>query len=80
MINLASYIIPLLVIIVVLKVLSLPLRLIKTIIINSILGGIVLLVLSYFGIVVSLTWWLIALTGLFGIPGLIVGMIITALI
>ena len=80
MINLASYIIPLLVIIVVLKVLSLPLRLIKTNIINSIVGGIVLLVLSYFGIVVSLTWWLIALTGLFGIPGLIVGMIITALI
>lgn len=74
------YIIPLVILIVVLKVLSLPIKLIKRILINSILGGIALYVLAFFGIVVNLTWWMLVLTGLFGIPGLIIGMIIIVII
>lgn len=74
------YLVPLVVIIVVLKLLSLPLKLIKRIIINSIVGGVVLYILAYFGIVADLTWWFLALTGLFGIPGVIVGFIISAII
>lgn len=75
-----AYAVPVLVLIVVLKILALPLKLIKRIIINSIVGGIVLFALSYFGIVVSLAWWGYALTGLFGIPGLIVAVILKAIL
>ena len=75
-----AYAVPVLVLIVVLKILALPLKLIKRIVINSIVGGIVLFALSYFGIVVSFAWWGYALTGLFGIPGLIVAVILKAIL
>ena len=75
-----SYVIPVVLVIVILKILALPLKLIKRIIINSIVAGIILFILSYFGIVVSLAWWGYALTGLFGIPGLVIVLIITALL
>lgn len=75
-----AYAVPVLVVLVVLKLLALPLKLIKRIIINSIVGGIVLFVLSYFGIIVSLAWWGYALTGLFGIPGLVIAVIIAAIL
>jgi len=75
-----SYLIPLVVLIIILKIIALPFKLIKRIIINSIVGGIVLFILSYFGIVASLTWWFLALTGLFGIPGIIIGFIISAIL
>lgn len=75
-----SYVIPVLVLIIVLKILALPFKLIKRIIINSIVGGIILFVLSYFGIIISLAWWGYALTGLFGVPGLIIAVILTSIL
>ena len=80
MANLVAYIIPVLVVLVVLKILSLPLKLIKTIIINAIVGGIILFVLAYFGIVVNLAWWGYVLTGLLGVPGLVIAIILTAIL
>lgn len=80
MTGLLSYIIPVIVVIVILKILALPLKLLKTVIINAIVAGILLFVLSYFGIVVNLAWWGYVLTGLLGIPGLIIAVILMAIL
>ena len=78
--GLLAYVVPAIIVIVVLKLLSLPLKLLKTIIINVIVAGILLFVLSYFGIVVNLAWWGYVLTGLLGIPGLIIAVILMAIL
>lgn len=62
--------------IVVLKIISLPFKIIIKFIINSILGGVILFVLSYFGFGVTINWWTVVLTGLFGLPGLGISLII----
>lgn len=80
MTGLLSYIIPVIVVIVILKILALPLKLLKTVIINAIVAGLLLLVLSYFGIIVNLAWWGYVLTGLLGIPGLIIAVILMAIL
>lgn len=75
-----SYVIPIIVVLVILKVLSLPLKIIKTFLINSIVGGVILFALSYLGILsIAITWWVLALTGLFGIPGLIIAIILSVI-
>ena len=48
-----SYLIPILVVLIVLKLLALPFKIIKTVLINSIIGGIILFLLSFFGIEVG---------------------------
>lgn len=78
--GLLAYIVPAIVVIIVLKLLSIPLKLLKTVIINAIVAGILLFVLSYFGIVVNLAWWGYVLTGLLGIPGLIIAVILMAIL
>ena len=75
-----SFIVPILVVLLVLKLLALPFKIITKVLVNSILGGIILLILGFLGIGIVITWWLIALTGLLGIPGLIIGIIISAIL
>ncbi len=74
------YVLPVLVLIVVLKILALPLKLIKAIIINSILGGIVLFLLTLIGVTIALSWWGYVLIGLFGVPGVIVLLILNVIL
>jgi inhibitor of the pro-sigma K processing machinery len=63
-----------------LKLIALPFKLIFRFIINSIIGGIVLWILAFFGIFVVLNWWTIVLTGLLGVPGLVIAVLITMFI
>ena len=74
------YVIGIIVLIAILKLISLPFKLIIKFIINSIIGGIVLWILAFFGIVIAVNNIMILLTGLFGIPGLVIALIITMLL
>lgn len=74
------YVIGIIVLIGILKLISLPFKLIIKFIINSIIGGIVLWVLAFFGIVIAVNNIMILLTGLFGIPGLVIALIITMIL
>lgn len=74
------FIISVAVLIFVLKIIALPFKIIIKFIINSVVAGIILAILAYFGVIVTLNIGTIILVGLLGIPGLIIGLIITMLI
>ena len=75
-----SFLISIVVLIIVLKILTFPLKLIIKFVINSIVGGIVITILSYFGIIVAIKWWTIVLTGLLGVPGVVISLILSMFI
>lgn len=74
------YIVALVVLIGVLKLLTLPMRIICKFIVNSVIGGIVLYFLAKFGIFMLITWWSILLTGILGIPGVVIAIILSMFI
>ena len=74
------YLIGLAVLVLILKIISLPFKIIIRFIINSIVGGIVLWVLAFFVIGIAVNTVMIILTGLFGIPGLVIALILTMLL
>lgn len=80
MASIGSYIIAIALLIIVLKVLTLPLKIIMKFVFNSIIGGIILYICAWFGIFVNIEWWTVVLTGLFGVPGLICALLITIII
>lgn len=75
-----SFIISLAIFIAVLKIIALPFKIILKFVINSLLAGLVLALLAYFGVIVILNWWIIVLSAVFGIPGLIIGLVISMFI
>jgi len=77
--SIVSFIIAIGVLVLVLKLISLPFKIIIKFIINSIIGGIFLAVLSMLGIGITITGLMVVLTGLFGIPGMIIAIIISAI-
>jgi inhibitor of the pro-sigma K processing machinery len=78
--TIGSFLIGLVLLIIVLKILTFPLKVVIRFVINSIVGGIVLGIFAFFGIIVTVEWWTVLLTGLFGIPGVVIAMIITMFI
>lgn len=78
--NIVSFLIGIVILIVVLKIISLPFKLIMKFVVNSIVGGIILYLLGYFGIGITIYWWTIVLTGLLGVPGLVCAIAISLLI
>ena len=78
--SILSYVVAFAVLILVLKIIALPFKIAIKFIINSIIGGIILAICAFFGIGIALNWWMIVLTGLFGIPGFAIAVIITMLI
>lgn len=78
--SIGSFIIGIALLIIVLKILTLPLKIIMKFVFNSILGGIVLYICAFFGIFVNIEWWTVVLTGLFGVPGLVCAILITFII
>lgn len=72
-----SYVFAILALIIVLKLISLPFKIIIKFIINSIIGGVILTVLSLFGFGIAITWWVVVLTGLFGVPGVVVAILLS---
>lgn len=69
------YIIAVLVVFVVLKILTLPMKIIIKVLINSIIGGVIIFGLSLIGIGITLTWVKAAIVGLLGIPGVVIVLI-----
>ncbi len=57
--------------VIVLKLIALPMKLITKFIINSFVGIAILYMISFFGIKLVLAWWGYLIVGLCGIPGLI---------
>lgn len=78
--GIGSYIIAIALLIIVLKILTLPLKIIMKFVFNSIIGGIILYICAWFGIFVNIQWWTVVLTGLFGVPGLVCAILITLII
>ena len=75
--NYLWFIVSLFVLVIVLKIISIPIKIICRFIFNSILGGIVLYFLAKFGIFMTITWWSILLTGILGIPGVVIAVILS---
>lgn len=67
-----TYIISFFVLVVVLKVISIPLKIIFRLAINTLLGGIALFILAKIGITLVLTWWMVAIVAVIGVPGVLV--------
>lgn len=65
------------VLVVVLKILTFPIRLICKFIVNSVIGGILLYFLAKVGIFMAITWWSILLTGILGVPGVVLAIILS---
>ena len=78
--HILSYVVALAIFLVVLKILSLQIKIIFKLFINSLAAGLVLFVLAHFGIIIVLNTGIILLSAILGIPGLIIGIIITMFI
>jgi len=76
MVGIVPYLIAVLVVFVILKILALPMKIIIKVLINSIVGGVVIFVLSLIGIGLTITWQTAAIVGLLGIPGVIIALIL----
>ena len=71
-----SFLVGLILLIIVLKILTLPLKIIFRFVFNSIIGGILLAICASLGLIVKVYWW----TGLFGVPGFVCAALITIII
>ena len=74
------FVVSLLILIVILKILTFPIRLILKFIVNSMIGGILLYVLAKIGISMTIAWWSILLTGILGVPGVVIYIILSIFI
>ena len=77
--NIISFLIGIFVLVIILKLISLPFKIIIKFVINSIIGGILLSICSFFGLGITITGLTVLLTGLFGVPGFVIAAIITML-
>ncbi len=69
--SILTFIIGIAVLFVILKIISLPMKLIIRFVINAIVGGVILYALSFVGIGIAITNISALIVGIFGIPGLI---------
>lgn len=74
------YLIAFAVMIGILKIIALPFKIAIKFIINSIVGGIVLWICAFFGIGIAVNTAMIILTGLFGVPGLVIALLFTVIL
>lgn len=66
------YIIAVLVLFIVLKILSMPMKIIIKLVINALIGGVVIYVLNLFNVGIVLNWITALIVGFLGIPGVII--------
>lgn len=67
-----SFLVGLAVLYILLRVLSLPFRIVSKLITNSIVGAIMLWIVNLFGLGIDITFFKALLAGIFGIPGVLV--------
>lgn len=74
--TLLAFAVGVMVLCVILKIISFPIRKIIKLVINAIIGGIVLLCVNYFGaavgFVLTINWLSALIVGVFGVPGVII--------
>lgn len=67
-----SFIVGIIVLFILLRVLSLPFRIVWKLIINSIVGALMLWVVNLFGLGIEITFFKALIAGFFGVPGVLV--------
>ncbi len=67
-----TFIIGIAVLFLVLKILSLPMKIIIRFVINAVIGGIIYYVLGLMGIGLTITWVSALIVGILGVPGVII--------
>ncbi|MGM9540886.1 pro-sigmaK processing inhibitor BofA family protein [Anaerovibrio sp.] len=67
-----SFMVGLIVLFVILKILSLPFRIIWKLFTNSVVGAVMLWIVNLFGAGIEITFFKALLAGIFGIPGVLV--------
>ena len=77
--SIVSFLIGVLILFVILKLLSMPFKIIWKLIVNSILGFIVIYVLKFFGFDIDIQTYTYVLIGLLGIPGAVISIVISIL-
>lgn len=80
MIEIIGFVLTAIVFLFILKILTLPLRLIIKAGVNILVGGIVLGICSALGIGIVIYWWTIALTAILGLPGFFIAAIIAVIL
>ena len=71
------YVIAIAVLMTILKILTFPIKIMSKILVNSLIGGLILYLLAKVGIFMTITWWSLLLTGIFGVPGVILSIILS---
>ena len=66
------FIVGVVILFVILKVLSMPMKIIIKFLINALVGGIVIYVLDLFGVGLTLNWITSLIVGFLGVPGVII--------
>ena len=67
-----SFIVGIIVLFILLRVLSLPFRIVWRLITNSIVGALMLWVVNLFGLGIEITFFKALIAGFFGVPGVLV--------
>ena len=67
-----SFIVGIIVLFILLRVLSLPFRIVCKLITNSIVGALMLWVVNLFGLGIEITFFKALIAGFFGVPGVLV--------
>ena len=75
--NLLYFGIALAIMVIVLKLIALPFKLIIKFIINSIIGGAILYIVYALGFISGVATWMIVLAGLLGAPGAVIAIIVS---
>lgn len=75
--NLLYFGVALAIMVLILKIISLPFRLIIKFIINSVIGGAILFIVYSLGFISGVATWMIVLAGLLGAPGAVIAIIVS---
>lgn len=70
-----SFIVGIIVLFILLRILSLPFRIVWKLITNSIVGALMLWIVNLFGLGIDITFFKALIAGFFGVPGVLVVML-----
>ena len=80
MIEIVGFILTAMVFLIILKILTLPFKIIIKVGLNILVGGIVLGICTALGIGIVIHWWTIALTAILGLPGFFIAALIAVIL
>lgn len=80
MVEIIGFVLTAMVFLIILKILTLPIRIIIKVGLNILVGGIVLGICTALGIGIVIHWWTIALTAILGLPGFFIAALIAVIL